>query len=82
MSASIEERLEGITTTLQLTAQIAHDTELKLDKLSETVNKLSETVSRLTVIVVNLAESTQRLAVIVQGHEGRIERLEDEGSEQ
>lgn len=59
---TIEERLEALTQTLELTAHQAQDTERRLNKLAAFVN--------------DIAEGTARLLNIAQIHEQRISKLE------
>lgn len=66
---NIEERLEAITQTLELVAGMQRDSEKRMDRLTETVDKI-------LVALKQDSENIAALARIAQAHEHRLERLE------
>jgi ABC-type transporter Mla subunit MlaD len=71
---SIEQRLEAITRNLELLASLQADTERKLDRLIETVDRLSDTVNTgFTKAAAILLRHEERL----DEHEARLNELQD-----
>ncbi len=65
----IDERIEALTTHLEITAGMARDNEVKIDKIQGRIDKI-------LVLVEKDAENIRGLARIAEIHEHRISGLE------
>jgi hypothetical protein len=73
---TIDERIEALTMHLELTAQMARDNEVKIDKMHGGMDKMNGRIDKLLVLVEKDAENIRGLARIAEIHEHRISGLE------
>jgi hypothetical protein len=66
---SIDERIQALTMHLEITAGMARDNEMKIDKMQDRIDKI-------LVLVEKDAENIRGLARIAEIHEHRISGLE------
>jgi chromosome segregation ATPase len=73
---NIDERLEALTQTVELLAQMHKDNEQGMERFGREMERLSERNARLEGLVTEIAEGTARLLHVVETHEQRINNLE------
>jgi hypothetical protein len=73
---NIDERLEALTQTVELLAQMHKDNEQGMERFGREMERLSERNTRLEGLVTEIAEGTARLLHVVETHEQRINNLE------
>ena len=73
---NIDERLEALTQTVELLAQMHKDNEKGMQRFSRAMERLSKRNVRLEGLVTEIAEGTARLLHVVEVHEQRISNLE------
>jgi hypothetical protein len=73
---NIDERLEALTQTVELLAQMHKDNEKGMQRFSRAMERLSKRNVRLEGLVTEIAEGTARLLHVVEVHEQRISSLE------
>ena len=77
---SIDERIEALTMHLEITAGMARDNEMKIDKMQERIDRSQEridkSIDKILVLVEKDAENIRGLARIAEIHEHRISGLE------
>jgi chromosome segregation ATPase len=84
---NIDERLEAITTHLELLSHMQRDNESRfervernLDRLEGSVLRISQNVDRVVGMIAGVSEDIRSLARIAESHERRISDLEDNGA--
>lgn len=73
---SIEERLAAITQTLELVAQMQHESEAKHQALSSAVTKLAASVNTVVDMQAGTLAAVRELAAMIGNHEDRLRKLE------
>jgi hypothetical protein len=73
---NIEERLEGLTHTVELLAGMQVETEKRMTRLTDTVAELAEKTTRLETSVSTLVEGMTLLTRVTLQNQDRIDNLE------
>jgi chromosome segregation ATPase len=73
---NLDEKLEALTQTMELLAQMHKDNEKRMERFSREMERLSKRNVRLEGLVTEIAEGTARLLHVVETHEQRISDLE------
>jgi hypothetical protein len=73
---NIDERLDALTTGMELQAGMLRDLDINIEKLGTKIDALTVNVDKLTINMNRLTSIVETLAGFVQSHERRITSLE------
>jgi hypothetical protein len=72
----IDRRIDAISLNLELTAQVAHENEIKIGELADRLTKLTETIREVAEAQKIDTANIRALARIAEIHEHRLSDLE------
>ncbi len=73
----IDQRLEALTQTVELLAGMHRDSEHRIDRVAERIDRLTQNIEGMRGFISDIAQSTARLLNIVESHEHRLDSRND-----